>query len=199
MVYCSPRTAYSLMRATACDSSARGRRAGLEADGASVHHLRCTPGAPTASRSACRISHRRATRVILRRWRALAYGCATCPTRSTRCGCALWRGARSVPRRPPVSPGVARLAAQGRRVVLLIWEKASRYISYEVRTWLRQHKHKVKQTGRGQGHAVFRTRSCQSFPSPSTGEGEGGGEGWWRTQAMLLPPIPTFPRQGGRG
>ncbi len=174
MVYCSPRTAYSLMRATACDSSARGRRAGLEADGASVHHLRCTPGAPTASRSACRISHRRATRVILRRWRALAYGCAACPTRSARCGCALWRGARSVPRRPPVSPGVARLAAQGRRVVLLIWEKASRYISYEVRTWLRQHKHKVKQTGQGAGSCSFQDSLLSVFSLPL----DGGGRGW---------------------
>src|SRR5712691_13037 len=37
------------------------------------------------------------------------------------------------------------------------------------------------------------------FPPPETGEGEGGGEGWWSAQAVLLPPIPTFPRQGGRG
>src|SRR5712692_11977094 len=37
------------------------------------------------------------------------------------------------------------------------------------------------------------------FPPPETGEGEGGGEDQWRTQAVLLPPIPTFPRQGGRG
>ncbi len=52
----------------------------------------------------------------------------------------------------------------------------------------------------GQGHLVFRTCACQSFPSPSTGEGEGGGEGRWRTQAMLLPPHPGLPpRQGGRG
>src|SRR5712691_544840 len=37
------------------------------------------------------------------------------------------------------------------------------------------------------------------FPPPETGEGEGGGEDQWRTQAVLLPPIPPFPRQGGRG
>src|SRR5712692_5933315 len=36
----------------------------------------------------------------------------------------------------------------------------------------------------------------QHIPSPSTGEGEGGGEGRWSTYATLLPPIPTFPRQG---
>src|SRR5437899_9046833 len=29
----------------------------------------------------------------------------------------------------------------------------------------------------GQGHSVFRTRLCPSFPSPVEGEGEGGGEG----------------------
>ncbi len=34
------------------------------------------------------------------------------------------------------------------------------------------------------------------FPPPETGEGEGGGEGRWRAQAVLLPPIPTFLRQG---
>jgi (E)-4-hydroxy-3-methylbut-2-enyl-diphosphate synthase len=33
----------------------------------------------------------------------------------------------------------------------------------------------------------------ESIPSPSTGEGEGGGE-----IHTMLPPIPTFPRQGGR-
>ncbi len=41
--------------------------------------------------------------------------------------------------------------------------------------------------------------SVSLFPPPETGEGEGGGEGWWRAHAVLLPPIPTFPRQGGRG
>ena len=50
-----------------------------------------------------------------------------------------------------------------------------------------------------QGHSVFRTCACQSFPSPSTGEGEGGGAGRWRTQAMLLPPHPALPPPGGKG
>src|SRR4029453_17567849 len=36
-----------------------------------------------------------------------------------------------------------------------------------------------KEESTAQGHAVFRIRACPSFPSPS-----------------LLPPIPTFPRQG---
>ena len=43
----------------------------------------------------------------------------------------------------------ARLAAQGRTAVLLIWDNASWHISHEVRTWLRQHNRKVKQTGHG--------------------------------------------------
>src|SRR5689334_22196372 len=47
-----------------------------------------------------------------------------------------------------------------------------------------------------QGHSVFGTHACQFFPSPSTGEGEGGGEGRRSVPAVLLPPIPTFPRQG---
>jgi transposase len=43
----------------------------------------------------------------------------------------------------------ARLAAQGLTAVLLIWDNASWHISREVRTWLRQHNHTVKQTGQG--------------------------------------------------
>ncbi len=42
-----------------------------------------------------------------------------------------------------------RLAAQGLTAVLLIWDNASWHISHEVRTWLRQHNHHVKQTGQG--------------------------------------------------
>jgi len=45
--------------------------------------------------------------------------------------------------------GSPRWAAQGRTAVLLLWDNASWHISTEVRTWLRQHKHKVKQTGQG--------------------------------------------------
>ncbi len=42
-----------------------------------------------------------------------------------------------------------RLAAQGIRAVLLIWDNASWHISHEVWTWLRQHNHQVKQTRQG--------------------------------------------------
>ena len=40
-----------------------------------------------------------------------------------------------------------RWAAQGLTAVLLIWDNASWHIRHEVRTWLRQHNHHVKQTG----------------------------------------------------
>lgn len=43
----------------------------------------------------------------------------------------------------------ARLAAQGLTALLLIWDNASWHISKEVRTWVRQHNHQVKQTGQG--------------------------------------------------
>jgi hypothetical protein len=57
----------------------------------------------------------------------------------------------------PVSPrptallawGSERLAAHGRPAVLLSWDNASWHISQEVRPWLRQHHHRVKQTGPG--------------------------------------------------
>jgi len=43
----------------------------------------------------------------------------------------------------------ARLAAQGLTAVLLIWDNASWHISHAVRTWLRRHNRRVKQTGQG--------------------------------------------------
>ena len=70
---------------------------------------------------------------------------------------------------------------------------------YEYRHFYRGSTTESSEFSIDQGHSVFRTRPCPSFPSPSTGEGEGGGEGRWRAPAMLLPPIPAFPRQGGRG
>jgi hypothetical protein len=42
-----------------------------------------------------------------------------------------------------------RLAAQGLTAVLLIWDNASWHKSDAVRAWLRQHNHRVKQTGQG--------------------------------------------------
>ena len=59
--------------------------------------------------------------------------------------------------RRPVSPETttflawcsAQLAAQGLTAVLLIWDNASWHISHAVRTWLRQHNPRVKQTGQG--------------------------------------------------
>jgi len=45
--------------------------------------------------------------------------------------------------------GCDRLAAQGKRALLLVWHNASWHKSQLVRTWLRAHHHHVKQTGRG--------------------------------------------------
>jgi hypothetical protein len=42
-----------------------------------------------------------------------------------------------------------RLAAQGLTAVLLSWDNASWHKSDAVRAWLRQHNHRVKQTGQG--------------------------------------------------
>jgi len=63
---------------------------------------------------------------------------------------------RCVERRPVSAETTAfrawcrtRLAAQGLTAVLLLWDNASWHISQEVRTGLRQHKQKVKQTGQG--------------------------------------------------
>jgi len=41
------------------------------------------------------------------------------------------------------------LAAEGVRVLALIWDNASWHISREVRVWIRRHNHEVKRTGRG--------------------------------------------------
>ena len=42
-----------------------------------------------------------------------------------------------------------RLAAQGKRKWLLIWDNASWHISKMVRNWIREHNQQVKQTGKG--------------------------------------------------
>jgi hypothetical protein len=43
----------------------------------------------------------------------------------------------------------AHAQAQGKRAVVLVWDKASWHDSQSVRTWLRQRNHQVKQTGQG--------------------------------------------------
>jgi len=37
------------------------------------------------------------------------------------------------------------------------------------------------------------------LPPPETGEGWGGGEELGSPHTLLLPPIPAFPRTGGKG
>lgn len=43
----------------------------------------------------------------------------------------------------------AKLAAQGQRALLLVWDNASWHVSKEVRQWVRAHNRQVKQTGQG--------------------------------------------------
>ena len=42
-----------------------------------------------------------------------------------------------------------RLAAQGKRNWLLIWDNASWHVSKQVRTWIREHNQQVRQDGKG--------------------------------------------------
>jgi hypothetical protein len=42
-----------------------------------------------------------------------------------------------------------RLAARGKRALLLVWDNASWHISKEVKRWIREHNHTVRQDGRG--------------------------------------------------
>jgi transposase len=43
----------------------------------------------------------------------------------------------------------AKLAKLGKKALLMIWDNASWHISKEVRTWIREHNHAVKQQGSG--------------------------------------------------
>jgi hypothetical protein len=57
----------------------------------------------------------------------------------------------------PVSPETTqflawcaqRQTAEGKRVLLLVWDNASWHLSQEVRAWIRAHNRQVKRTGRG--------------------------------------------------
>ena len=70
----------------------------------------------------------------------------------------------------------ARLAAHGLTAVLLIWDNASWHISHEVRTWLRQHNHTVKQTGPGARRVAGAGVSPALPPAPFTVSPSGGTE-----------------------
>jgi transposase len=43
----------------------------------------------------------------------------------------------------------AKVAAQGQRALLLVWDNASWHVSQAVRTWVRTHNRQVKQSGQG--------------------------------------------------
>jgi hypothetical protein len=67
----------------------------------------------------------------------------------------------------PVSPvtcaflawAAEQLAAEGVRVLALVWDNAAWHISREVRAWLRQHNRAVKMAGRGCWSAACRARA----------------------------------------
>lgn len=42
-----------------------------------------------------------------------------------------------------------KVAARGKRALLLVWDNAGWHISHEVRSWLREHHREVKRTGEG--------------------------------------------------
>ena len=57
------------------------------------------------------------------------------------------------------------LAAEGVRVLALIWDNASWHISQEVRDWIRGHNREVKRTGHGGRLLVCRLPSKSPLPS----------------------------------
>ncbi|EFH88314.1 transposase [Ktedonobacter racemifer] len=59
-----------------------------------------------------------------------------------------------------------RLAAQGKRAWLLIWDNASWHISKIVRTWIRKHNQQVKQTGTGVRILPFRLPTQSPWLNP---------------------------------
>ena len=74
----------------------------------------------------------------------------------------------------PVSPvtcaflawAAEHLAAGGVRVLVLVWDNASRHISREVRDWIRAHNREVKQAGRGCRLLICRLPSRSPWLNP---------------------------------
>jgi hypothetical protein len=59
-----------------------------------------------------------------------------------------------------------RLAAQGKRPWLLIWDNASWHISKIVQTWIREHHQQVKRTGKGSVSCPFGSPRKAAFINP---------------------------------
>ena len=59
-----------------------------------------------------------------------------------------------------------KVAAQGKRSWLLIWENASWHLSHIVRTWIREHNQQVKQTGTGVRILPFRLPTKSPWLNP---------------------------------
>ena len=59
-----------------------------------------------------------------------------------------------------------RLAAEGVRVLVLIWDNAPWHVSREVRTWIREHNRRVEAAGAGCRLLVRRLPSESPWPNP---------------------------------
>ncbi len=79
-----------------------------------------------------------------------------------------------------------KLAAQGKRVLLLVWDNASWHISHAVRDWIRAHNRQVKQDGTG-----VRILSCAlPIKSPWLNPIE---PKWIHTQRKIVEPARLLP------
>jgi DDE superfamily endonuclease len=58
------------------------------------------------------------------------------------------------------------LAAEGARVLALVWDNASWHISQEVRTWIKQHNRRIKAAGCGCRLVVWRLPSRSPWLNP---------------------------------
>lgn len=60
----------------------------------------------------------------------------------------------------------ARLAAWGKRVLVVVWDNAGWHISHIVRRWIRTHNQQVKQTGQGCRILAYRLPSQSPWLNP---------------------------------
>jgi DDE superfamily endonuclease len=67
-----------------------------------------------------------------------------------------------------------RLAAEGVRVLALVWDNASWHVSRAVRAWLQQHNRRVKAAGRGCRLLVCRLPSRSPWLNPIEPKGAHG-------------------------
>src|SRR5690348_1835738 len=105
---------------------------------------RCTPGA--GRKGPCGWKNSRPKKTIRTPKPSAATGC--CGPTPTPSGCASCKAGR-LARSPKISWALAceRLAAEGRKALLLIWDNAAWHHSRRVRAWIRAHNRRVKREG----------------------------------------------------